>query len=427
MDRRDFFKLPIIFTPLLAKNSTTITNNNIKSFDVVIIGGGFAGLSTAKYIKNNDKNLSVLLIEKDTLFFSYPMSNLFLVDEFKFEKLCNDYNSSAINNNFKFLNETVIDLNKEKKIVITANINIKYKYLVMALGIDYNYKKLFKNDTNKISKARLLAPAGLIGVNEVLRLRKMVHNVDNGNFVIVLPHSSFKCPSAPYERACLIAQYYQTHNINAKVIIIDPRNKPAAQSKLYLDAFNNKYKNTIIYKNKTRFKDVNFSNKTIEIKKYNTKLKKYETNILKYAQASIIPPNMANKLYKKVGIDTYAQGWVKLKFPSFRTQSDDSIYVLGDAQGEYTYVKNAQIASSSAYNVAMDITNRFHNKAIDYTLLQPSGICFSILSKDKATFINHSFILSDNIYATYEKSNLSTQNLTAAKNWHKGLVSELFD
>ncbi len=45
---------------------------------VVICGGGWAGLTVAKYLKKENPNIDVVLIEKRPNFFSCPISNEWL-------------------------------------------------------------------------------------------------------------------------------------------------------------------------------------------------------------------------------------------------------------------------------------------------------------------------------------------------------------
>jgi sulfide dehydrogenase [flavocytochrome c] flavoprotein subunit len=43
---------------------------------VVVIGGGFAGTTAAKYIRLRDPTIEVTLVERDAEFVSCPLSNL---------------------------------------------------------------------------------------------------------------------------------------------------------------------------------------------------------------------------------------------------------------------------------------------------------------------------------------------------------------
>ncbi len=105
------------------------------------------------------------------------------------------------------------------------------------------------------------APAALKNSSELIKLKRMITNFKGGNFILTLPKSSYKCPPAPYERACMIANYFKKNKIDGKVLIIDPRAKPASKAKVYLEVFDTIYKEYIEYYPKTLFKDIDFDKK----------------------------------------------------------------------------------------------------------------------------------------------------------------------
>lgn len=430
MQRRDFFKLSIFTASVLVSTkidafSSTTSNNNT---NILILGGGFAGISTAKYLKELNPNLNVTLIEKNLNFISCPFSNGWLggIKEITFSSLNFDYNSSVIKYNYNFLNETVVSINRERKEVTTDKSVVKYDYMIMALGIDYNYKKIFRKDKLKAKEAMIKAPAGLKPGSETIRLKRMISNFKGGNFILTLPKSSYKCPPAPYERACMIANYFKENKIDGKVILIDPRAKPASKAKAYLVAFSTTYKDYIVYMSETRFKDVDFSKKEILVKNFDLIEDKYITKTLKYEELSIIPPNKANDLYKKAGIKTYAQGWVKLRRPTFRTVSDEDIYVIGDAQGEYPYPKSGQMANSCALILAKELIQRINKKEFDYESNLPGNICYSIIAPNQAAWVSHEYKYEDKLRVYAQSSSISSDNYITAKNWYEGITTDLF-
>lgn len=429
MLRRDFFKVSVFAAAILVSTKIDATVfEKPKKTTIAILGGGFAGLSTAKYIKELNPSLDVTLIEKRANFMSCPLSNAWLggIEGFTYESLNFDYNSSIAKYNYNFVNETIVDINRKTKEIITEQSVIKYDYIIMALGIDYNYKKLFRRDKQKAHRAKIEAPAGLKPGSEHLKLKRMISNFKGGNFVITLPKSSYKCPPAPYERACMIANYFKTNNIDGKVIIIDPRVKPASKSKQFLEAYNTIYKDYIQYKNLTKFKDVDFDKKIVYLKTYDELEDKDIITPLEYEEISIIPPNKANKLYKKVGIKTYAQGWVKLRKPTFRTVTDENIYVIGDAQGEYPYPKSGQMANSCALIVANELVNRINKKEFDYTNNLPGNICYSIVAKNKAISVTHSYVFDKKIQVRAQTSEINKPTYDEAKLWYKSLTDDIF-
>jgi sulfide dehydrogenase [flavocytochrome c] flavoprotein subunit len=429
MLRRDFFKLSICAASVLASAKVSAKVLQVtKKTSVAILGGGFGGLSAAKYLKDLDPNLDVTLIEKRANFISCPLSNAWLgeLEGFTYESLNFDYNSSISKYRYNFLNETVVDINRQTKEIITDKSILKYDYMIMALGIEYNYKKIFKKDKEKAIQAQILAPAGLKPGSEHLKLKRMISNFKGGNFVISIPKSSYKCPPAPYERACMIANYFKTNNIDGKVIIIDPRVKPASKASQFLEAFNTIYKDYVEYKNLTNFKDVDFDKKIISLKSFDKQLNKVVIQELPYNELSIIPPNRANSLYKKVGIKTYAQGWVKLRKPTFRTVSDDDIYVIGDAQGEYPFPKSGQMANSCALIVAQELVARIKKEKFNYEDNLPGNICYSIVAPNKAMSVSHFYEYTDKLKVTSQTSSINSKKYDEAKLWYKGLTDDIF-
>ncbi len=428
MIRRDFFKYSFVSAALLTTsniNAKQINTSTIKT-KVAICGGGFAGLSCAKHLKELNKDLDVTVIEKRANFSSCPLSNAWLGEalNISYEDLNYDFNSAILKYNYNFINETIKKINKDKKQIITSNHIIEYEYLIMAVGIDYDYEKLFK-DINKIKECKLKAPAGLKPGSEQLALKRMIKNFKGGNFVISIPNGTYKCPPAPYERACMIANYFKKHNIKAKVIVLDPREKPAAKPKKFLEAFETFYKDIIVYKPYSNFKDIDFKTKKIVYEEFNKEKLEYLTLSLEFEEANIIPPNKANELIKKANLATYENGWAKLRQPTFRSISSEDVYIIGDSQGEYAFPKSAQMANSTAYLVAQELIDRINNKKFNYKENLPGNICYSMITDNKAVSISHLYEYKDTFKANSFTSKIQEDIAIAAQGWYFGLIEDI--
>lgn len=70
---------------------------------VVIVGGGYGGVTTAKYLKKENPNLEVVLIEERPFFMSCPMSNHFLAGFMELTPLCFSYNVLEVKYGVKVL------------------------------------------------------------------------------------------------------------------------------------------------------------------------------------------------------------------------------------------------------------------------------------------------------------------------------------
>lgn len=427
MRRRDFFKYSLISAAALYPMSSFAAYQKTKQPKIVICGAGYAGLSVAHYLTHLNNFLNVTLIEKNKQFVSCPFSNAYLgeVQGITLKDLTFSYKDAIANNKSRFINAEIIGIDRKKKEVITKYQTIPYDILVMAVGIDYNYEALFK-DSKKIKEVIKKAPAGLKPPHEHQQIKEKIETFTKGNFIITVPNGAYKCPPAPYERACMIAHYFKTHGINGKVVLLDPREKPAAKSKQFLKVFHTMYDNYIEYRPLTNLKDIDFKTKKIAIESFDKVRYEYVEHSIDFEQANIIPPNKANALIKMAKLELNDQGWAKLKRPTFQSSSDDNVYILGDAQGEYPFPKSAQMANSCAFNVASEIASRLYNLPYSLKESMPGNICYSMVSKDKAVSIMHTYVYKDKPIVSSFISQIDENTALAAKNWYEGLTTTLF-
>ncbi|MEA2092004.1 MAG: FAD/NAD(P)-binding oxidoreductase, partial [Campylobacterota bacterium] len=151
---------------------------------VVIVGGGWSGLSVAKNIKMLSNDTDVVLVEQKEQFISCPMSNLWLVDKVSLEYLTHDYLEAARNNNYRFFHATVIGMDKKNNILHTSRGDIDYDYIVFAPGIDYDYSHITDGDLILEGRLRQEYPAAFKPGSEHLTLKNKIHSFKGGNFVM---------------------------------------------------------------------------------------------------------------------------------------------------------------------------------------------------------------------------------------------------
>ena len=84
MDRRDLFKLTLGSAAAIALGATeavavngskTSSDKMLGRHQVVVLGGGWGGLTVAKELKKIDSNFDVLIVEQNNNFISCPLSN----------------------------------------------------------------------------------------------------------------------------------------------------------------------------------------------------------------------------------------------------------------------------------------------------------------------------------------------------------------
>ena len=154
---------------------------------VVVAGGGWGGISAAKHLKQNDPNLEVVVLERNPVFFSCPMSNKWLVDIVNAEYLTQSYLKTADKFGYTFVQTEVTGFERDKKRVITAQGWIDYDYLIVAAGIRYNYETWFGNDRRAADYTKANYPAAYIPTAEHFTLKRGIQEFEGVELVMTLP------------------------------------------------------------------------------------------------------------------------------------------------------------------------------------------------------------------------------------------------
>src|SRR5574343_1659653 len=129
---------------------------------VEICGGGWGGVTAAKHLRQLDPNLDVVLLERNPVFFSCPMSNKWLVDVVDAQFLTFSYLDVAQKYGYHYIQTEVTAFEREKKRVITGQGGIDYDYLILGAGSRYNYEAWFGNDRKAADYTKAMFPAAYI-------------------------------------------------------------------------------------------------------------------------------------------------------------------------------------------------------------------------------------------------------------------------
>ena len=441
MTRRDIFKLGAITASASLINGCTFNTINLdkkkkEELDklnsnnrVVVIGGGYAGLSVAKNIRLNNKNCEVLVFEPKNIFASCPYSNLWLgeIGDAKYDDLLFSPLVPANEYGYRVINDKVTVINKDKKTISTLNGDYEYSMLVIATGVEYDYSK-FGLNKQEAKDCYNLFPPSYSGGQEQLALKNKLKNFKGGTFVITVPSGSYRCPPAPYERACLVAEYFKKNNINGKVVLIDPREKPTTKAKGFLSAFKKYHSKHLEYLPMSSVKSIDLKEKIVNFDKFDIKTFKYKKETLKFDDANIIPANKASKLLENSNLAVTSDGWGRVQTPGFRSLNNNDIYIVGDVLGEYPFPKSAQMADSCGIILGKQIARRAKGLDPKEGKDEIGNVCYSMVSSDTGIYVTHNF--------SFDKNKINKQvNLfevddkdtaIATKSWYYGITDNIF-
>lgn len=106
---------------------------------IVIIGGGFGGVYTARYLAKMGKKYDVLLINRNNYFLFTPLLHEVATGGLSEESVAEPLREVFRKTNVNFLQTEVTGIDRKNKIVETKLKDVPYDYLVIATGATTNF------------------------------------------------------------------------------------------------------------------------------------------------------------------------------------------------------------------------------------------------------------------------------------------------
>jgi sulfide dehydrogenase [flavocytochrome c] flavoprotein subunit len=318
---------------------------------VVVIGGGFAGATAAKYIRRLDAEIQVTLIEAKTKYITCPASNWLFSGIAGINDLTLDYQSLTANYGVKVVAEYVTNVDTQKNQVKLANgQTISYDRLVMSAGIDFRWDFLpgYHEDL-----AQLFPHAWQAGPQTVLLLQQMQAMPEGGVVVISVPAQPFRCPPGPYERASMMAFWLKQHKPKAKIVILDA-NSGFSKQKLF-EAGWAKYFGYGTTNSLIEWRCL-VGNQLVALDSQTKTLQTDFGDKIRADVLNIIPPQQAASIAHRAGV-TDAGGWCPVEAGSSRSKFAENIHVIGDAANYAPIPKSAFAANSEAKACAVAVVS----------------------------------------------------------------------
>ena len=345
---------------------------------VVVVGGGWAGLSAARTLRQSAPELEVLVIDRDPTLRSLPLSSPWLVGRTP-ERLARvDLATLAHALGYRFVAADVQSIDRAQRQVHTTQGRFDYDWLVLAAGIDYDYAAWFGDDARATAQARAQFPAGFVA-SELDLLKRRLDDFKGGDLVMTIPPPPYRCPPAPYERAMLIGWWLKTQRIPGKLTVIDA----SAGIPRFTHLFAERYRDQIVHRPHSD---------GLSIDPFARKLTTDEGEI-NFKHALLLPPMQASKLVAQTGLlGTNAQGqptrWAGVDPLRLRSPVDERVYLVGDLLDSVSplfgyYPKTAHIATRLGASAALQIAAHSRGQTPAPVDL-PQSICHVWLDADPA-------------------------------------------
>lgn len=345
---------------------------------ILICGGGWGGLTAARYLKEWIPQADVILIERHPTFWSGPMSNKWLIGLQPTDFVNRDMLRPARKYGYTLLQAEVMSIERDKRRVQTSKGWLDYDYLILSGGIRDDWEAWFGKDQQTIDYTRLHFSSAYLPNQEMLSLKRRVLDFKGGTLVMTLPPPPHRCPPSPYERACLIAAHFKRNNIPGKVLILDPKPRIAPISMGYQQAFEELYPDIIQHVPNAGVKEVDPYRKRM----------KTAAGDFEFDEAILMPPHQAADMVWRAGIigkDDKGKptGWSDIHPRFFHAKADDRVHAVGDCMGFISplfghYPKSAHVANAIGRIVAKNIAQRV--KGEEVTPILPNNLCYMLVN-----------------------------------------------
>ena len=427
--RRSFLKGSVVTAlALLTVPHEAFAGTSIKK--VVIVGGGIAGSTVARYLRKfipQKTALEITIIEPKTTYITPFGTNEIITGGRTLAELTVSYNALKRDIAGTVVHKKASAINSDAKYVTTEDgTQYLYDFCIVATGIDFEYSDITGlNATNnhQVPHAYDLFNDGTTA--QITELKNQLDAMTDGaKVVLVAPQNAYRCPPAPYERASQIAQYIKEHKPNSTITILDPKTSFAKQ-----DSFEKAWSE--LYGYGTLSAIISWESAVvvneIVIPTSGAKTIKTETDEITADVVTYIPTMKASKFAYDAGlIETdwanfdINKRWSPVNQETFESTmtGKEGIYIIGDSS-KTNLPKSGYAANSEAKACAMAIVSKIKGiNPIPQTII--TNGCYSFVGKDYAISIFQKFRLKTDKsgYALIPQGR-GTSPLEADARWRK--------
>ncbi|MDO9406223.1 MAG: FCSD flavin-binding domain-containing protein [Polaromonas sp.] len=290
---------------------------------VVVVGGGYAGATAAKYVRLlSDNKIDVVLIEPNEAFISCPISNLVLSGGKQIGDITTPYTGLSAKHGITVVRDYVSGIDVAKKTVTLARgSSMAYDKLIVSPGIDLLYSSI--EGLKEAQASGQVLQAWKAGA-ETVALRKQLEAMpDGGVYAITIPEAPYRCPPGPYERASVIAGYFKAAKPRSKVLILDANPDVTSKGPLFKKVWAEQYKGIVEYRGQHKAVAVDAKAGVIKFDVQDD----VKANVL-----NVLPSMRAGSIAVQTGLNNLANNrWCGVNYLNFESTVAKDVHVLGDS------------------------------------------------------------------------------------------------
>lgn len=389
-------------------------------YKVVVIGGGFAGSTVAKYLSMwSNGGIEVTLVEPKPQHISCVMSNLVLNEQLTLADLSFGYDALQAQYGVKVVQSQATRVDgPRKRVRIQGQGWLPYDSLVVAAGIQF--------DRIPGLNSKLVPHAWIAGGQTNLLRNQIRAMPDSGTFVMTIPLAPYRCPPGPYERACVVADILgRRSGVLAgqaapggppRVVVLDANPGIQAEKETFTRAYSDLYGEIVEYIADAQVISVDSNSRSVTTTKGT-----YSGDVL-----NVIPRHSAPQLLEKSGLTGGAR-WAPVDPVTYASTLADfpGVHVIGDSQ-DTGQPKSGHMANSQA-KVCADAIARIATGLSPYTderldNITTNSACFSPITSDKASWLTAVYGYDRNT----GNMGLVSESLGEAQSWNRENYRDMF-
>jgi sulfide:quinone oxidoreductase len=294
---------------------------------IVIVGGGNAGISIAAQLLKKNRNLDIAIVEPSEKHYYQPAWTM-VGGGFYDIKDTEKTEAEVMPEGVEWIKDAVSSFQPdENTITLHTGTQIQYEFLIVAPGIQLNWEEV-KGLKENLGKNGVCSNYSFDTAPYTFECLK---NAKSGRAIFTSPHTPIKCGGAPQKIMYIAADYFRKNNLlkNIQVEFWSGGTKLFGVKK-YEDALKkviSKYSIKEHYYNK--LVEIDGSNKRAKFIGFGAHNKDIETWI-DYEMIHVTPPQSAPDFVKNSPLAN-AAGWVDVDKHSLQHTKYKNIFSLGDA------------------------------------------------------------------------------------------------
>lgn len=384
---------------------------------VIVIGGGMAGATFAKYMRMWGDSVEVTLVERSSVYTSNIMSSMVLTGQrtlaslaYKYDTLRTKYGVKTVFEEVRAIDPVLVRVTLASGKVLTAD------RIILAPGIEFD-PIAGLNDPN------LMPHAWKAGPQTTLLASQLKAMPAGGTVILTIPKAPYRCPPGPYERACLLADWLKLNKPRSKIIVLDANQDILVEKDNFTSAFLGLHGSVLEYRNNVTIDHVDGPSRMLYFA---------DGGSLKANVVNLIPSQRAGALVQSSGLANATAGrFAAVNVLDYASTVAPKIHVLGDSSAT-TQPKAGHIANQEAKVCADALARIFAGGVPDQEPVTNSA-CFSTITMKQASWLHGMFqydaataAMKGVPEATGASMGWSTQGFNEMGTWFKTLMSDTF-